>query len=232
MNVDMFGKSGSNLGAFQPSTVTPRFPLTVADTSTVTALNYRGATPPHFPIVAHDVSLVSSLGFHSTSALHFPLTVSDTSTVSLGFHVNRHFALTCADTSTVVLGYRITTHFGLTIQDTSTVTKLGWSLFTKSFALRVASVSIVHALAFQNNQFTPPLVNRVVPQYSGGTQVGGIAVNPDIAYRESQREEGPWAVPPYSQIYPPDSQTLEETAVVPPPISKTDLWAAMQEWPL
>jgi hypothetical protein len=69
-----------------------------------------------------------------------------------------------------------------------------------------------------------------VPPYAGQNQQRWIPVPATIQYKHNW-EEGPWVLPPYSSIYPPDSQA-QGTAFVPPPIQKTDLWSAQQEFPL
>jgi hypothetical protein len=72
----------------------------------------------------------------------------------------------------------------------------------------------------------------IVAPYCGQNQEQTIQVPATIAYREPPygQEEGPWVMIPYASLYPqppaPDTQWL------PPPISKTDLWSAMQTWPL
>jgi hypothetical protein len=69
-----------------------------------------------------------------------------------------------------------------------------------------------------------------VPPYAGQNQQQVINIPATIRY-QMVWEEGPWVLPPYSSIYPPDSQA-QGTAFVPPPIQKTDLWSAMQTWPM
>jgi hypothetical protein len=61
----------------------------------------------------------------------------------------------------------------------------------------------------------------IVPPYTGQNQPQQIAtpLSPPAA-------QGPNAVPPYP------SGPQGGTDVVPPPIQSTDLWKAMQTWPL
>ena len=75
----------------------------------------------------------------------------------------------------------------------------------------------------------------LVPPYTGQSQPSKIQVPAKIFYRMVW-EEGAWVMKAYSEIYP---EILSEQnppqytdPVVPPPISKTDLWSAMQTWPL
>jgi hypothetical protein len=60
-----------------------------------------------------------------------------------------------------------------------------------------------------------------VPPYAGGSQTSRI----NIASLAPKTEDGPKAINPYAAI-PPQKDWL------PPPIYKTDLWGAMQTWPL
>ena len=215
MNVDMLGQTGHNLGAFQT------FP----------------APPPalHFPLFVASTSTVTALGFHGNA--RFPVTIADTSTVTrLGFHIGGHFQLAVASTSTVTnLGFHVGRRFQLSIADTSTVTRLNWSFLVQHFQMLIGGKSLVITLGYENDHYHQPLT---VPPYSGINQPVAPDVNPDIAWRESQPEEGPWVIPPYAAIFGPvptpvSSETNQPgTDVVPPPISKTDLWNAMQEWPL
>lgn len=79
------------------------------------------APPPRFPLIVADTSTVK-LGFGVS--WHFPLVVADTSTVvKLGFEISWHFPLAVADTSTVLaLGFRVTrSGFGFSITDISKV---------------------------------------------------------------------------------------------------------------
>lgn len=71
---------------------------------------------------------------------------------------------------------------------------------------------------------------KAMPPYSGQSQPGQIQVPRTISNREGRREEGPWVMPPYANLFPGGEHG--GTAFVPPRISSTDLWAAMQEWPL
>jgi hypothetical protein len=71
-----------------------------------------------------------------------------------------------------------------------------------------------------------------VPPYCGQDQQQTIQVPAAIAYREPPyaSEEGPWAMIPFAYLYPqPPQPTL---AVVPPPIRTSDLWSAMQTFPV
>ena len=71
-------------------------------------------------------------------------------------------------------------------------------------------------------------MNPVQP-YAGQNQQRFIHVPASIWHRE-QWEEGCWVLPPYAAIFPGGEHP--ETAIVPPPIYKTDLWSAMQTWPM
>ena len=187
MNTDMFGNTGNNLGAFQsPYAPSLHFPLTIADTSTVTVLAFHGA------------------------AKSFQITIADTSTVGIGFHVGRRVQLQ--------------------INDTSSVTRLGWSYAVQHFPVTIWDNSWVIVLGYENDHYHQLLV---VPPYSGITQPVYPDVNQDIAQRESGMEDGPRVIPPYAPT-PAQLAASEQEGVdvVPPPISKTDLWAAMQTWPL
>lgn len=205
-----------------------RFPFSVASTSSVTALGFE--TAKRFPFTVASTSSVTALAFHQTLLLHFPVSVHSNSTVTaLGYEVARHFALTVASTSTVTaLGLEVQrAGFGFTVASTSTVTRLLWSLPVQDFPFSVTSTSTVTALGWENDHFHAPLI---VPSYSGSNQQTQIQVPARIAYREAEREEGPWVMPPYANLYPGGEQG--GTAFVPPPVQKTDLWAAMQTWPL
>lgn len=209
--------------------VARRFPIAAADTSTVTALGLE--VNKRFPFTIADTSSVTALGFHQTLLLHFPVQVRDVSTVTaLGYEVNRRFGLTIASTSTVFLGIEVNRRFPLTVASASTVTRLGYSFPLQSFPFTVADTSLVTALGWENDHFHPPLI---VPPYSGSNQTSQIEVPATIGYREARPEEGPWVMPPYAVLYPevPNAQ-IEETAIVPPPIQKMDLWSAQQTWPL
>jgi hypothetical protein len=75
-------------------------------------------------------------------------------------------------------------------------------------------------------------MSLVVPPYTGQNQQTQIDVPRSTQYQE-QWEEGPWSMPPYAAIFPPPSEPLVPTvAFLPPPLFKTDLWSAMQVWPL
>jgi hypothetical protein len=72
-----------------------------------------------------------------------------------------------------------------------------------------------------------------VPPTNGQNQTHVIVVPDTIAYKYLEWEEGPWAMLPYANLYPPPaSQTPAWEHVVPPPIYRTDIWSAMQTWPL
>jgi hypothetical protein len=73
------------------------------------------------------------------------------------------------------------------------------------------------------------MTNPVAP-YAGQNQQTQIVVPATIYYQE-QMEDGPWVMPPYAQIYPPPAQA-PGVAFVPPPVYTSDLWSAMQTWPL
>jgi hypothetical protein len=71
-----------------------------------------------------------------------------------------------------------------------------------------------------------------VPPYAGENQQQQINVPAPILYQQ-QPEEGCWVMPPYATIFPPPPQPEPQTvAFLPPPLFKTDLWSAMQTWPL
>ena len=75
-------------------------------------------------------------------------------------------------------------------------------------------------------------MNPVAP-YAGQNQQQIVAVPRTIVFKSYQYspEEGPWAMIPYAQLYPPGSQT-EAKAVVPPPVKMIDIFSAQQTWPL
>lgn len=115
-------------------------------------------TPMRFPLVVADTSTVLALGFHQAVAtLHFPLTVADTSTVlALGFHTGAHLPLQVADTSTVLkLGFEAYVRFPLVLDDVSTVLALGFHQNTPPlpphFPVVVADTSTVLAIGFTQN---------------------------------------------------------------------------------
>jgi hypothetical protein len=61
-----------------------------------------------------------------------------------------------------------------------------------------------------------------VPPYAGQDQTSQI----NLATPVPSSEEGPGLMPPL-----PSNQEMAPQ-FLPPPISKTDLWSAMQTWPL
>jgi hypothetical protein len=69
----------------------------------------------------------------------------------------------------------------------------------------------------------------VFPPYCGQDQQQRINVPAAIRYRQ-EREEGPWVMLPYASLYPQAAEAAVD--YLPPPIYKTDLWSAMQLWPL
>jgi hypothetical protein len=85
-----------------------------------------------------------------------------------------------------------------------------------------------------------------VPNYAGQSQPTQINIPARIAYQGYQYspEEGPWVMPPYEQIFtnpvPPGAHYLIQYPAgspgsqdfLPPSIAKTDLWSAMQTFPL
>lgn len=71
----------------------------------------------------------------------------------------------------------------------------------------------------------------LVGPYCGQNQTSQIEVIAPIAYKYIDREEGPWAMLPYASLYPP-AAPAPTLAALPPPLTGTDLWKAMQEWPL
>ena len=75
-------------------------------------------------------------------------------------------------------------------------------------------------------------VNRTVPPYTGQDQQSVIAVPARIAYKSIDWEEACWVMPPYAAFYPPPQQAAPARAWLPPPLFKTDFWAAQQTWPL
>jgi hypothetical protein len=74
-------------------------------------------------------------------------------------------------------------------------------------------------------------VPQLVAPYCGQSQPTVIPVPATIAYKYIDREEGPWAMIPYAQLYPPDPPA-PSVAFLPPPIRTSDLWSAMQTFPL
>jgi len=72
-------------------------------------------------------------------------------------------------------------------------------------------------------------MNPVAP-YAGQSQQTVIPVPATIAYQEVW-EESCWVIPPYASIFPPPAQE-PGAALVPPPIRTSDLWSAMQTFPL
>jgi hypothetical protein len=79
-------------------------------------------------------------------------------------------------------------------------------------------------------------MNLVVAPYCGQNQTSHINVPATIAYKYIDREEGPWAMIPYSYLYPqpPEGTTTQGTTTqwLPPPVGKTDLWRAQGTFPL
>lgn len=196
------------------------------------ALKVAGVVTLHFPMVIADTTSVTALGFHIGQ--RFPLTITDTTVVSLSFHLAGgtalHFPLTVIDTSQVLaLGFHATQHFALAVIDTTLVTSLGFEIVVKRFPLLIADTSFVLALGFENDHYRPPVpvAPLTVAPYAGQVQPEWINVNADIAGRESQWEDGPLLVPPYAGMFQEGG-----AEALPPRISATDLWAAMQEFPL
>lgn len=76
----------------------------------------------------------------------------------------------------------------------------------------------------------------LVTPYAGQTQQQQIQVPAPIAYKYIDSEEGPWSMMPYQEIFPDvlNDQFPPPPApqFLPPPLKKTDLWRAMQTWPL
>jgi hypothetical protein len=73
----------------------------------------------------------------------------------------------------------------------------------------------------------------MVGPYCGALQQQQIPVPARITYQQV-REEGPWVLPPYAQIYP-EVAPVEEVppaAWVPPPIKRIDIFSAQQTFPL
>jgi hypothetical protein len=85
-------------------------------------------------------------------------------------------------------------------------------------------------MANGNNWETGPILNA---PYCGQNQTSQIQVPAPIAYKAYQYspEEGPWAMIPYSVLYPPPTQGPGE-AWVPPPVKQTDIFMAQQTFPL
>jgi hypothetical protein len=72
-----------------------------------------------------------------------------------------------------------------------------------------------------------------VPPYAGQDQPTWIAVPARIAYKYIDWEESCWVMPPYAALYPPPPQPpAPKRAWLPPPLFKTDFWAANQGYPL
>lgn len=73
----------------------------------------------------------------------------------------------------------------------------------------------------------------LVAPYCGGVQPVTIPVPARIAYKYIDPEEGPWVMLSYASLYPGgENAELAARAWVPPPVEKTDLWSAMQTFPL
>jgi hypothetical protein len=72
----------------------------------------------------------------------------------------------------------------------------------------------------------------VVAPYAGQNQQTVIPVPATIAYKYIDGEEGPWAMIPYAQLYPPEPPPAPSVAYLPPPVRISDLWSAMQTFPL
>lgn len=73
----------------------------------------------------------------------------------------------------------------------------------------------------------------LVAPYCGMNQQQTINVPATIAYKGYRYapEESCWAMPSYASLYPEVTPT-PRLDFLPPPISKTDLWSAQQQWPL
>jgi hypothetical protein len=72
----------------------------------------------------------------------------------------------------------------------------------------------------------------IVAPYAGQNQQTVIPVPATIAYKYIDTEEGPWVMMPYAQLYPPEPPPAPSVAYLPPPIRTSDLWSAMQTFPL
>lgn len=131
---------------FNPVVSALSFPMTIVDTSAVTALGFR--VNRRFSFAAADTSAVTALGFRVNR--RFPFAVADTSTVTaLGLSVGRHFSLGISDTSVVTaLGLRIERRFQFAASDISNVLALGNPRPSIRFPLGIADVSLVTALGF------------------------------------------------------------------------------------
>lgn len=72
-------------------------------------------------------------------------------------------------------------------------------------------------------------MNPVSP-YAGQTQQQTIAVPRSIVFKSYKYspEEGPWAMIPYSQVFPQESGLVW----LPPPVKMLDIFSAQQTWPL
>ena len=69
----------------------------------------------------------------------------------------------------------------------------------------------------------------IVPSYCGQNQQSQIQVAGAVfGYQSQPMEEGPWVIPPYAWIFPPESGQ----AWVPPPVKQTDIFTAQQTFPL
>jgi hypothetical protein len=137
------------------------FPMVIADTSTVSHLDFHAGT--HIPMTVADTSTVSHLDFHAGT--HIAMVVADTSTIShLDFHAGSHFAMVVADTSTVALGFHVVGHFPVAIADTSTVSHLD---FHKTVPTPIVPPPIVNIPGWE----TGPIP---VPIYAGQSQTRQI----------------------------------------------------------
>jgi hypothetical protein len=74
----------------------------------------------------------------------------------------------------------------------------------------------------------------LVAPYAGQDQQSRINVPATIAYKYppfSPAEESCWVMPAYAQVFGIPAQP-DARGWVPPPLVKTDLWSAMQTYPL
>jgi len=71
---------------------------------------------------------------------------------------------------------------------------------------------------------------KLMPPYTGQTQQSAIPITAASRYQQAM-EEGPWVMPAYAALYPPPTQS-PGASFVPPPIRTSDLWSAMQQFPL
>lgn len=187
-NTDMFGNTGLNLGAFQTAGAAPpppilRFPMTIADTSTV-VLGFHGMIPRRFPLIITDTSTVN-FSFHGL-VIHFQLAVNDVSRVlTLGFSPNA------------------IQHFPISIDDISHVATMGFQI----------NSPIQPPGPFPPQPIPPrqgPGGKLIVPPYAGINQPTQVLTNAETEAREADMEDGPRVMPPNTDSTLPPFQTTDD----------------------